>query len=148
MADYGLKVSKPNIDVGTATNQQDLVFTSTKGVLGVRQVSNYSGTTNASGNIALTFNHNFGYVPLCYVTVNNSQGSNFTVPIKTTSGTSIAKEFIEIYETFNYRIGSVAFYMNIHADTYNYDTSSTAALSNQAYTYKVRYMFNEMGTAI
>lgn len=65
---YGLKISKPGINVGTATNSSDLVFDSDLNTLKVKT----TGTTNGtSGGIVA---HGLSYVPIYFCV--NSNGTN------------------------------------------------------------------------
>ena len=61
MADWGMKISKPGIDVGTATDANDLIFTSSLDTIKV------SATGLASGAGTVTIAHNLSYTPIFFV---------------------------------------------------------------------------------
>jgi len=60
---FGIKVSKPSVNVGTVTDSKNLVFDSTLNQLKIKEVVTDDFTK--SGNPAETFNvaHNAGYIP-------------------------------------------------------------------------------------
>ncbi len=61
---FGIKVSKPGVDVKTA-NAKDLVLTSLLASLKIKQIG--SGTlsiTGGSGSTLVTIQHNLGYIPI------------------------------------------------------------------------------------
>ena len=60
MADWGMKISKPGIDVGTATDANDLVFSSSIDTLKVKSL----GTFTAAGTVA----HGLSYTPIFWAT--------------------------------------------------------------------------------
>jgi len=60
MADWGMKISKPGINVGTATDANDLIFTSSLDTLKVKSL----GTFNGVGTVA----HGLSYTPIFWIT--------------------------------------------------------------------------------
>jgi hypothetical protein len=64
MAEWGIKVSKPGVDV-KAANAKDLVLTSLLASLKIKQTG--SGTlsiTGGSGTASVTIQHDLGYIPI------------------------------------------------------------------------------------
>lgn len=145
MGDWGFKVSKPGKNVGTA-GVEDLVFTSAKGVFGLRQVSTYTGTTDASGDIDATFNHSFGYTPICVVTTTSYDGKKVLVPNEWVSFGTVGE--VEYTEWLNFRVGTGSFRMGVHIEGFDWATLEGTIPPARAYTFTVQYFFNKLGTAV
>jgi len=153
-SNWGLKVSKFGYDVKEIDDLKNYIFTSAKGVLGLRQLSTYSGTTNASGDISLTKAHNFGYVPITivsYTTISTSApnsiitGKEVLLPLTWHSYyLNSSRELIEVTETTNFSIDSTNIYITLHAEYFNHDTFDSGDLVGINYTFKVYYYFNEI----
>lgn len=143
---YGIKITKPGYDVKTETDLKNMIFTSARGVLGLRRVREYTSTTDANGDISLTVYHNFGYVPIVIaktetydekeVTINPTEWHSFYQ----TGG----KELVEVTELFDFNLTSTSFTMKVHAEAYNHDTWVGWDVSGRSYTFKVYYYFNEV----
>lgn len=151
--DFGLKVSKAGTDVKTAS-LANMVFTSSRGVLGLRRSTTYSGITDASGNISITQPHGIGYVPITivsYRTISTSAPNEVTVgkevllPITWHSYYSNAlAELIEVTETTTFTLDATNIVITLHAEYYNHDTTDSGDVVGQYYYFNVYYYFNEI----
>ena len=114
---YGIKVTKPGYDVKTETDIKNMIFTSARGVLGLRRVREYTSTTDANGNIELTVYHNFGYVPIVIVKVETYDGKEVT--INPTEWHSYYEDVVhgelEVTERFDFELTATTFTMKVYA---------------------------------
>jgi len=153
-SNWGLKVSKSGYDVKEVEDLKNYIFTSARGVLGLRQLSTYSGITDASGNISITKAHNFGYVPITivsYKTISTSAPNSITVgkevllPVTWHSFyQNQSKEVIEVTETADFSIDATNIYITLHSEYFNHDTFDSGDMVGINYTFKVYYYFNEI----
>lgn len=142
MGDYGLKVSKPNKDVLTATDVQDLVFTSGKNVLGIRQITNYTVTTDSNGEVDETHAHGFGYIPIAFVFVTTYSGKVLVVPNEGEESWSMTELLSEL---FKFEIDGTNIRLRVYAHHYeDFMGGTDTPLSGQNYTFKVIYFYNEL----
>jgi hypothetical protein len=131
-----------------------MVFTSSRGVLGLRTSVTYSGTTNASGNISITQPHGFGYVPITivsYTTISTSApnevmaGKRVLLPITWHSYyLNASAELIEVTETATFTLDATNIVITLHAEYYNHDTTDSGDVVGQTYSFDVYYYFNEI----
>ncbi len=143
---YGIKVTKPGYDVKTETDIKNMIFTSARGVLGLRRVREYTSTTDANGDISLTVYHNFGYVPIVIAKTTTYDGKEVTInPTDWHYFYQTGdKELVEVTEYFDFNLTSTSFTMVVHAEAYNHDTWVGWNVSGRSYTFKVYYYFNEV----
>lgn len=143
--DYGLKITKSGYDVKTETDIKNMVFTSARGVLGLKQLTSYTKTTDASGNIDATEAHGVGYVPITIVSFTAYDGNQVLCPIEWLSiYLNAPKETIEVTETVSFSIDATNIRFIVHAEEYNWDLDTTANISGRNYTFNVYYYFNEL----
>jgi hypothetical protein len=142
--DYGLKVMKAGHDI-TDQDIKDMVFTSAKGVLGLKQLTTYTKTTDANGNISSTDSHSIGYVPVVIVSFTAYDGNTVLLPIEWHSVyLNGSRETIEVTETVSFTIDATNIYFTVHAEDYNHDTFVGSNISGRNYIFKVYYYFNEI----
>jgi hypothetical protein len=144
---YGIKIKKPGVnqDVEDITDPKNLVFTSAYGVLGLRLLDTITATTDASGNIDTTDNHNIGYPPITILTTTDYNGIRIMAPITWHSfHFNGSRETIEVTETIDFRITDNAIRLIVHAEEYNWDLDTTTNLAGHQYTFKAYYYFNEL----
>ena len=142
MSDYGIKISRPGKDIKTETDIRNIIFTSGKNELGVRQVSNYTVTTDANGLVNTTFSHSFGYCPIFVALVTRYDGTIMYVPNQ--CETTWSKTEV-LSETFKVAVSASQIRIRVYA--YHYEPvqgGSSTNLSGQNYTFKVIYFFNEI----
>ena len=80
MADYGLKFTKPGYDVEGETDPSKMIFTSARGVLGLREKVLITSSTDSNGQLNKSYRHGLGYVPMAFVEVTTSNGFKLAVP--------------------------------------------------------------------
>jgi hypothetical protein len=143
--DFGIKVVKPTKDVNTETDLKNMIFTSARGILGLKQLTSYTKTTDANGNISSTDAHSIGYVPVVIVSFTAYDGKEVLLPIEWHSiYLNGSRETLEVTETVSFTIDATNIYFTVHAEEYNYDLDTTTNISGRDYTFKVYYYFNEI----
>ena len=152
--DYGFKVSKAGYDVNTETDIKNMVFTSSKGVLGLAGTATYTDTTNASGDINEDHAHGFGYVPVTigrFTTISTEApnslitGVEVNMPVTWHSYYLTAtKETIEITETATFYLDATNIRIEYHGEAYNHDTTASWDLDGQDVVFNIYYYFNEL----
>lgn len=73
---YGIKVSKPGVNVGTAANE-DLLLTTALPNYKISTNGTFAVTTNASGFGTTTITHNLGYAPNNFIQIQHEPGGNY-----------------------------------------------------------------------
>lgn len=146
---YGLKITKPGHDVKTETDIKNMIFTSARGVLGLRDYKEYTYTTDANGAIDHEFPHYIGYAPIVIVQVTTYDSK--VVTINPTEWHSYYVDYgkgagdIEVTESFDFSVSDTGFTMKVTAwESDNIQDGYFAYLSNRSYTFKVYYYFNEI----
>lgn len=145
--DYGIKVAKPGINknVQDITDPKEYNFTSALGVLGLKQLTTITDTTDASGNISKTVAHNIGYAPFTIVTFTSYNGTRVEAPVEWHEFyTAPGKQLVEVTETVDFKINGTNIVITLHAEQYNHDTTVGSNLSSRQYTFKVYYYYNEI----
>lgn len=156
MADqFGILISKYLEDALVSKNDPTkLVFTTGKGVLGIRQIVTYTATTDSNGDIDTTFNHNFGYTPICIVRTNSydhiqSPSVEVKLPVVwRTDFQDAGHDPTEVYEFFQFKVYENTFRMIVHAEKFSWDTFENSYIVGKSYTFKVIYFYNEMSDII
>lgn len=87
MADYGFRISKAGVDVKTG-DDEDMILTSKYSLFKGSLSGNGTKSVNSSSTGTVTVNHNFNYIPLGNVFVENPLGSNWFHAPFTASGAS------------------------------------------------------------
>lgn len=142
---WGMKVSKAGHDVKTVTDIKDLVFTSARGVLGLKELKTYTATTDVSGDINFTAYHNFGYAPITIVTFTSYDSKSVQLPISWASYNAIGGgETLKVTEDVSFSVDSTSINFTVSTETYNLDTTASGVLAGRNYTFGVYYYFNEI----
>lgn len=133
---YGIKISKPGVDVKTAANK-DLVLTSEKNMFKVKQSGTVSYTFDGSeggGETTLaTINHGLGYVPAVTVFVYDHTEDLYThLSVILRSGPGAFREHISYDITTN----DLIIY-------YNSEGGPPNDYSPNEYTFKYYIMYDE-----
>jgi len=79
MSDYGLKITKDGIDLGSVTNLNDYIFHSSYPQLNVYMYGSFTKNFVGGGEDTLTIVHNLGYEPFAFVYMQNYDGLSGTV---------------------------------------------------------------------
>lgn len=96
MGDYGIKVSKPGVDVNTAA-AVDLVFSSKYKTFKVIQTGTWSGNiASAGGNVTVDISHTLGYDPGSLVFMNIGSKRFLTPHYATTDNQSVTSDVFAI----------------------------------------------------
>lgn len=132
MADWGLNISKSNVDVGTA-NTDTMIMTSKYPVFKLQ--ASGSGTMTKSAGASggtVTIAHNLGYVPVCYV-YGNYQTDSGTVMDRFALWSRHYSWGVEMYDRHNYYADTANLYIVYQTDYY------TADLYYLKYNYHIFY---------
>ena len=127
---FGLKVSKPSIDVLTNTDDKNLIFNSNDNVLKIAFRGNLSvtvtyvddGMGGTIGNATSSFTHGLGYIPIAFV-FNTDFG--FQIPYFQNIGAGVAA-------TNTYKIDNNKLYIDVF-DTGVYGTTGDVITFNFKY---------------
>lgn len=142
----GIKVSKPSFDVKTETDIKNMIFSSEKNVFGHRLTETRTVTTNASGIGNTSFSHNFGYIPIVLVFVDNYTSTRLIVPTQIKTIWSMSEILDEV---FHFDITSTQITLKVYAHHYEpVMGGSDTPLVSQDYTFTVVYFYNEMSETV
>lgn len=106
MSEFGVKVSKPGIDLSTAI-PKDLMFYSGYISLKVYSAASVTIATDASGNASQTVAHGLSYTPACIAFYSDNSGSTWIqaenyVCVVSTDPTNIVIDFVTATANLNY----------------------------------------------
>lgn len=151
---YGLSIAKSGYNADTETDIKNLIFTSARGVLGLRELTTIQDTTDANGDIEVTTAHNIGYVPIAIVgfTTYSTSSPNSTLvgkkvlcPIEWRDFyMNSSKQIIEVTEIGNFYIDATNIRITLHVEAYNHDTGVGWDIVDRSCIFKVYYYFNEL----
>jgi hypothetical protein len=133
---YGIKISKPGVDVKTAANK-DLVLTSEKNMFKVKQSGSvsytFNGTEGGGTTVLATINHGLGYKPAVTVFVYDHTEDEYThLALNFSFGPGAFREWIGYEITTN----DLIIY-------YNSEGGPPNDYSPNEYTFKYYIMYDE-----
>lgn len=138
--DYGLKVSKLGDDVGTATLNRDLQFTSKFSGLKLYQAGTASFTTDGFGNGSAVIDHDLGFAPAYFVwrklTAQNTQLSGTT----TYPNSYIPVGVPSVWENITYSSKGFGGYIHSYTDSSSLYIIANEADSSTNYIFKYYYL--------
>jgi hypothetical protein len=143
----GLKIAKPGYSIAT-TDPTNLIFTSSRGVFGYRQIKNITLTTGADGKVEGSHNHAFGYIPMVIVSVTTYGGSRIFVPNQWNTGWDRFGEAM-LEENFYYYLDANYIYLKVYAHHYQLmQGGDDTPLSSRAYIFRIVYFYNELNEEV
>lgn len=138
--DYGLKVSKLGDDVGTATLNRDLQFTSKFSGLKLYQAGTASFTTDGFGNGSAVIDHDLGFAPAYFVwrklTAQNTELSGTT----TYPNSYIPVGVPSVWENITYSSKGFGGYIHSYTDSSSLYIIANEANSSTNYIFKYYYL--------